>query len=70
MITVKVIRVPGVAVEVGLNDGATVTDALTAANTSLQSGEQLTINGAPAELNSSLSDGDRVILAKAAKGNA
>jgi hypothetical protein len=69
MITVKVIRVPGVAVEVGLNDGASVSDALSAANMTLAAGEQLTVNGMEASTDTILADADRVILAKAAKGN-
>lgn len=69
MITVKVIRVPGLAVEVGLEDGATVADALSAANVQIQSGEQLTVNAGAATTSTSLSDSDRIVLARSAKGN-
>jgi hypothetical protein len=69
MITVKIIRVPGLAVEVGLNDGATVGDALAAANVTINAGEQLSVNTVEATTSTVLADGDRVILAKAAKGN-
>jgi uncharacterized Zn ribbon protein len=69
MITIKVIRVPGAVVDVALEDGATVENALSAAGTSLQSGEKVTVNGSDASLGTVLSDGDKVILAKGAKGN-
>ncbi len=69
-ISVKVVRVPGAVTEVELNDGAAVRDALDAAGASLQAGESIKVGAVPAELDTGLSDGDRVILARAAKGNA
>lgn len=69
-ITVKVIRVPGAVSEVGLYDGATVADALVAANETVNSGEAVKVGAADASQNTVLQDGDRVIIAKGAKGNA
>ncbi len=68
-ISVKVVRVPGAVTEVELNDGATVADALAAAGTSLSSGEAVKVDATPAELTTTLSDGNRVVIAKGAKGN-
>ncbi len=68
-IMVKVVRVPGSAHEYGLEDGATVAEALEAAGITQQSGEQLTVNNEPADLSDMLEDDDRVILQKGAKGN-
>ena len=69
MITVKVIQVPGAVVEVALNAGATVADALNAANITVGEGEGLKVDGNDATETQTLSDGQRVIAAKAAKGN-
>lgn len=69
MLNVRLARVPGSVQELALNDGATVSDALTAAGTSVQSGEVLKVNGADASLGTQLNDGDRVLLVKGAKGN-
>jgi hypothetical protein len=66
-ILVKVMRVPGAVVEVGLNEGATVTDALDAAGISPNSGEAVKLNGMDTTYESTLSDGARVIVAKGAK---
>lgn len=68
-IDIKVIRIPGAVVDVVLNDGATVADALSAASTSVQSGEVVKVNGAVVSVDTELEDGDRVILAVGAKGN-
>jgi hypothetical protein len=69
-IEVKVIRVPGLSQEVGLEDGATVADALAAANTSVEAGEKATLNGVDCQMTSVMSQGDRLIIVKGAKGNA
>jgi sulfur carrier protein ThiS len=69
MINAKVIRLPGTSQDVALNDGATVADALRAANTSVSSGEQLTVNGTPASTSTAVREGDRVVIVKGAKGN-
>ena len=67
VIAVKVIRVPGAVVEVGLETGATVQDALDAANITLGSGETVTVDGNTTDTSFALSDGARVILSKQAK---
>jgi hypothetical protein len=67
-IIAKVIRVPGAVVEVGVEDGATVSDALSAAGVTLTSGETLKLNGSDADTDAVLSDGARILIAKAAKG--
>lgn len=67
MIEVKVIRVPGVVKTVALNDGATVADALTAAELTQLSNEKLSVNAEAATSDDVLGDGDRVILSVEAK---
>jgi TusA-related sulfurtransferase len=69
MINIKVVRVPGAVVEVVLDDGATVADALQHANITVDAGESLKVNTDDATLATVLVDGARVILSKAAKGN-
>ena len=64
---VKVVRVPSTVTEVALEDGATVADALAAASLTTQPNEALTVNAQPATPDTVLSDGDRVVLAMAAK---
>lgn len=68
-ITVKIVRVPGAVTELELNNGATVSDALSAAGLSA-SGFKLSVNGEAADTSDELENGDRVTLAKDAKGNA
>lgn len=67
-ITVKVIRVPGSVKEVGLSDGATVSDALNEVGTSVAEGEALQVNGATVAMDHVLSDGASIVIAKGAKG--
>lgn len=67
MIEVKVIRVPGVVKTVALNDGATVADALTAAELTKTATEKLSVNAETASMEQALNDGDRVILSVEAK---
>lgn len=69
VITVKVIRVPGAVSEVGLNAGATVAEALAAADVTVGAGEAVKLNGADTNMDATVSDGARLIVAKAAKGN-
>lgn len=69
MINAKVVRVPGAVVDVVLEDGATVADALAAANITVGENEALSINSTPATTSTALTDGARIVLAKAAKGN-
>ena len=68
VITVKVIRVPGAVTEVGLESGASVSDALTAADVSIGNGETVKLNGADTTMDSPVSEGSRILVAKAAKG--
>ena len=67
---IKVVRVPGAVVELGLNEGATVEDALTAASITPSSSEEISVNGHPVVVGHRLNDGDRLILAKSAKSAA
>ena len=64
----KVVRTPGALVEVMLNDGATVAEALTAGGFELASGEGLTMNGAPVSTTDSVVNGAAIVIAKAFKG--
>lgn len=68
VITVKVIRVPGAVTEVGLEEGATVADALSAASLTMGEGEAVKLNGSDTTMDATVSDGSRLIVAKAAKG--
>lgn len=68
MITVKLIKVPGTITEVALEDGATVADALTAGGQEVGDGQEVTVNGNSANSTTSLNDGDRIVIAKGAKG--
>jgi len=70
VITVKVIRVPGAVVEVGLTAGATVQNALEAANVTISTGESIAVDGNTVDSDYVLSDGSRVILSKSAKSAA
>lgn len=69
MINAKVVRIPGAVVDVVLNDGATVADALAAASITVGDNETLKVNNEVATASTALVDGARVILAQAAKGN-
>ena len=68
IITVKVIRVPGSVTEVGLESGASVQDALNAADLQVGDGESVKYNGADADMSATVTDGSRIIVSKAAKG--
>ena len=68
VITAKVIRVPGAVTEVGLESGATIADALTAASVDVGSGETVKLNGGDTSMDAVVSDGARILVAKAAKG--
>ena len=67
MITLKVIRVPGTVKEIALEDGATVADALAAAEYEPSATEAITLNGATVSTDAVVNDSDRLVLAKAAK---
>lgn len=66
---VKVIRVPGRTSTIEVSEGAVVAEALNVADVSLQAGEACKLNGSPANLDDVLTEGDKVIVAKGAKGN-
>lgn len=68
-INVKVIRMPALVRDVELSDGATVADALNAASITVDSGEQMSVNGSSATLTTVLTDQARIVLARGAKGN-
>jgi sulfur carrier protein ThiS len=63
----KVVRVPGAVVEVALNEGATVADALEAANITLAPNEAVAVNGANVELSRVITSGEVISVAKSAK---
>lgn len=69
-IEVMVIRIPGFTKNVALNDGATVGDALSAAGVSIGESETVKIGGLDANAGTVVRNGDRVVIAKGAKGNA
>lgn len=67
-ITVKVGRLPGRIVEIALNGERTVSAALAAAELDA-TGYETRVNGAVAAPESTLQDGDTVLLVKKIKGN-
>ncbi len=70
IITVKIIRIPGGSVnEIGLEGGKTITEALAIADVTVGGQEAVTLNGSSAEGSVRLSDGDRIVVSKSAKGN-
>jgi len=66
---VRVVRVPGAIQTVMLEDGLTVKDALSAANTEVSSEEAMKLNGNDCSVTDLVKDGDRIIISKGAKGN-
>jgi len=68
MITVKLTQVPGASQEFGLNDGATVTNLLETAGKDAAN-YAIRVNGAPASVDTVLTDGSTVLLSKNAVGN-
>ena len=68
-IFVKVVRIPGAVTEVALSQGATVADAMSAAGISSTGSESIRVGAADATVDTSVSDGDRVVIAQGAKGN-
>ena len=67
MITVKVARLGNTVQEVALNEGASVQDALTAADLAVD-GEDVRVNSSNAGLSDELSNGDIVTLVPKVKG--
>lgn len=68
MMNVKVAKVPGRIVEVALEDGATVSEALEAAGVD-STGFTIQVNGAAADGDTALSDNTTVLLTQRIKGN-
>jgi len=68
-ITVKVARVPGKMVEVVLNGGRTVEDALKAAGFSKKESEEVRVNSVDRETDYELKEGDKVTLIRQIEGN-
>jgi len=68
-IFVKIVRVPGAVTEVGLEQGSTVADALSAAGIEQNNAEVLKVGSSSVDRNYTLVDGDRVIYSIGAKGN-
>ncbi len=66
---VKVIRVPGRTSTVEIPEGACVADALTQAGMSVGAGESCKLNAITASMEAVLTEGDKIIIAKGAKGN-
>lgn len=66
---VKIGRYPGIIKEVGLEDGSTVQDALSAAELSMDNGTSIQVNGEAATLSTVLYEDDMVRLSKQIKGN-
>jgi len=69
MITVKVMQIPGTIREVALEDDATVSDALSAAEMTVGAGYTLKVDGNEAEVNQSLTNGQNITISNSAKGN-
>jgi len=67
MITIKVARLGTTVLEVALNTGASVQDALTAAGLTVD-GEDVRVNSSNAGLNDEVEDGDIVTLVPKVKG--
>lgn len=66
---IKVIRVPGATRTIEVPARCTVAEALNSADVHLENGESCKLNGVTANLNDVLSEGDKIIVAKGAKGN-
>jgi len=69
MISVKVAQIGSAIKEVILNDGATVQDALNAAELTVPEGYGVKVDSVDADTNTVLSNDARVVIAKGAKGN-
>lgn len=65
---IKIVRLPGKTTTV--NGTGTVSQLLAQAGWALEAGETITVGGAPASLDTQVSDGSSILLSKSAKGNA
>lgn len=68
-ITVSVGRVPGPSVEVNLNGGRTVKDALQAAGMTLDDRSEIQVNGSPGTPETAVTNGAIILLVKRVTGN-
>ena len=66
---IKVGRMPGRPRPIQVEEGITAAEALGACGHELTSGLEIRINGEPAQADQQVSDGDRVFLVAAVKGN-
>jgi len=66
---VKVIRVPGTTKTIEIPEGGTVGEALNTADVALTSGEACKVNAQACSMDTVLQEGDKIIVAKGAKGN-
>jgi sulfur carrier protein ThiS len=67
MVNVTVSQIPGRSVNVTLNDGQTVADAIEAAGLD-GTGLVAALNGLPTELDALVTEGSRVVLTRPIKG--
>jgi len=67
MVEVKIARLGTATVEVTLEDGANVAEALDAADIEVGTNEKVHVNGENASMSTVLRNGDKVFLAKDAK---
>lgn len=68
-IAVRITPVPGQPKIVTLASGSSVSDALSAAGINVDNDSVIQVNASPASASTTLSDSDRVTVAKGAKGN-
>lgn len=68
-ITVQVTKVPGAMKTVSLENGATVKDALDAAELTVESGYEIRVDDEVATRDTTLNDGEVIVVTKMIKGN-
>lgn len=65
---VKISKVSGKPTGVFVEEGATVRDAIAAANIRFESGEQINIDGSTGQLDTPVYDGARIRISESTKG--
>lgn len=70
MMKIKVARIPGTIYDIELDYGGTAAQALQKANISVARNDFLKVNGVLSPADTVLNEGDRVVVAEDAKGNA
>lgn len=68
-VTVRVSRVPGVPVDVVVDDMNTVRDVLRIANITLAGNERISLGDTVADLNQRITQGASILITKTVKGN-